>query len=71
MTYATKTLRQQYRVRAHNIGSNAIRLVDEFFKYGIQDLVEYPLSGTWVKCKHYQWALTDLDRALDVMEKQK
>lgn len=70
MSLETKALRQQYRVKAHIIGSNAIKLVDEFFKSGIEDMVEYPICGSWVKCKHYKWTLTDLDRALYEMQKQ-
>lgn len=65
MTYTTKTLRQQYRVRAHNIGSNAIRLVDDFFKSGIDDMV-FMRSISLI-----DWSLADLDRALDAMESQK
>jgi len=55
---ANKTLRQRYRVKAHIIGSNAIKLVDEFFDtpIGIVDSID---------CQIYEWTLTDLDRALD------
>lgn len=68
---ATKTLRQQYRVKAHNIGSNAIRLVNDFFKGGISDMIERPIGRGWVKCTHCDWTLTDLDRALDEMRAAK
>lgn len=71
MSLETKTLRQQYRVKAHSIGDNAIRLVNDFFKCGITDIVEYPIGGSWVKCKSYEWTLTDLDGALYEMEKVK
>ena len=42
-----------------------------FFKCGITDIVEYPIGGGWVKCKSYEWTLTDLDGALYEMEKVK
>lgn len=69
MTYATQSLRQQYRVKAHTIGSNAIKLVDEFFKSGIADTIEKPI-GDFICVGTYDWTLTDLDRALYEMQKQ-
>ena len=71
MTYANKTLRQQYRVKAHAIGSTAIRLVDKIFKRGIDDDIEKPIGGGWVEVSCHQWTLSDLDRALDEMGKVK
>jgi len=71
MTYANKTLRNEYRVKAHEIGSNAIKLVDDFFKCGIDDDIEKPIGGGWVEVSCHQWTLTDLDRALDEMGKVK
>lgn len=70
MSLETKTLRQQYRVKANIIGSNAIKLVDEFFKSGIADTIEKPI-GDFICVGTYDWTLTDLDVALDEMEKLK
>lgn len=66
MTYANKTLRNEYRVKAHEIGSNAIKLVDDFFKCGIDDTVFNMPTIFWG-----EWTLTDLDRALDEMSGNK
>ena len=63
MTYANKTLKQQYRVKAHYIGSNAIKLVDDFFNGNLRDRV-----GGF---RSFDWKLTDLDRALNEMSKSK
>lgn len=72
MTYATKTLRQQYRVIAHSIGSNAITLVNDYFLFGVQDdVINKSSKHPFVDCNEYQWTLTDLDRALDAMEELK
>lgn len=64
MTYANKTLRNEYMKKAQDIGSNAINLVKEFFDtpLGVIDLVGYQF--------HY-WTLTDLDRALYQMNGNK
>lgn len=61
---ANKTLRNEYMKKAQDIGSNAINLVKEFFDtpLGIVDC-----AGHYLFC----WTLTDLDRALDEMEKAK
>lgn len=63
MTYANKTLRNEYMGKAQDIGSNAINLVKEFFDtpLGIVDSI-----GVY---QMYEWTLTDLDRALDEMGK--
>lgn len=64
MTYANKTLLNEYMKKAQDIGSGAITLVNEYFDVsgGIEDKV----NGDY-----HQWTLTDLDRALDEMEKLK
>lgn len=64
MTYTNKTLRNEYMDKAQDVGSNAINLVKEFFDtpLGIVDSIDYQM---------YEWTLTDLDRALDEMEKVK
>lgn len=58
MTYANKTLRNEYMSKAQDIGSNAINLVKEFFdtQLGVVDSIDYQM---------HEWTLTDLDRALD------
>ena len=66
MTRETKALRDKYMMRAHDIGSNAIKLVNEFFNFGICDTVTY-LYGIATCLDEYQWTLSDLDRALDAM----
>ena len=65
MTYANKTLRNEYMSKAQDIGSNAINLVKEFFDtpLGIVDSIDgYQM---------YEWTLTDLDRSLDEMGRVK
>lgn len=71
MTYANKTLRNEYRVKAHGIGGNAINLVNDFFKCGIDDDIEKPIGNGWVEVSCHQWTLTDLDGALDEMGRVK
>ena len=66
MTHATKALRDKYMMRAQYIGSNAIKLVNEFFNLGIYDTVTY-LYGIATCLDEYKWTLSDLDRALDAM----
>lgn len=62
MTYTTKTLRNEYMEKAQDIGTNAIRLVRDYFNYRVTDFVDG---------KPVDWTLTDLDRALDEMGKVK
>lgn len=71
MGFANKQLRNQYRVRAHNIGSSAIRLVNDFFSSGIEDNISIPIGSGWVESSWRKWTLTDLDRALYEMGKAK
>ena len=66
MISTTKTLRDKYMMRAQDIGSNAIKLVNEFFNFGIYDTVTY-LYGIATCLDEYKWTLSDLDRALDAM----
>lgn len=69
MTYANKTLRNEYMGKAQDIGSGAIRLVSDFFSNGIADTIEKPI-GDFICVGTYDWTLTDLDRALYEMQKQ-
>lgn len=64
MTYANKTLRNEYMKKTQDIGGGAITLVNEYFDVigGIEDKV----NGDY-----FQWILNDLDRALDEMGKVK
>ena len=69
---AQKSLRRQYMKKAHNIGSNAIRLVNDYFLFGVQDdVINKASKYPFVDCTECQWTLTDLDRALDAMEEVK
>ena len=63
MTYANKTLRNEYMKKAQDIGSGAIRLVSDFFSNGIADTIEKPI-GDFICVGIYEWTLTDLDRRL-------
>lgn len=67
MTYTTKTLRNEYMKKAQDIGSNAIRLVNDFFSDKVIDIV----TPDRVNVSFIGWTLTDLDRAIDEMEKVK
>ena len=67
----TKTLHQQYRIRAHKIGDNAVKLVDDFFRGGIHDEIETSAGRSFTVTKIKQWTIDDLDRVLDVMERAK
>ncbi len=70
MTLQTKELRNEYMDKAQDIGSGEIRLVNNFFSNGIADTIEKPI-GDFICVGIYEWTLTDLDRALDEMEKAK
>lgn len=68
MTYENKTLRNEYMKRAQDIGSGAIRLVNDFFLFGIRDdVINYKSKLPFVAHDEEKWTLTDLDRALDEM----
>lgn len=72
MTYTTKTLRNEYMKKAQDIGSNAIRLVNYFFLFGIRDdVINHKSKFPFVAHDEEKWTLTDLDRALDEMGKVK
>lgn len=69
---ASKTLRNEYMDKAQDIGSNAIRLVNDFFLFGIRDdVINYRSHFPFVAHYERKWTLNDLDRALDEMEKVK
>lgn len=69
---AQKTLREKYMVRAIDISSGAIRLVNDYFLFGVQDdVINKTSKYPFVDCNECQWTLTDLDRALDAMEEVK
>ena len=70
MLFERKTLRANYMLKAIDIGSNAIKLVDDFFSNGIQDNIEKS-TGCFICVGTYDLTLTDLDRALDEMGKLK
>lgn len=65
---AAKRSRNEYMKKAQDIGSNAIRLVNDFFSdEGVADNIDYLAYGVaWCYDLH-EWTLTDLDRALDEM----
>ena len=64
MTNTTKILRAKYMLKAIDIGSNAIRLVDDFFNFKTTDTVTAGFTDLY-----FHWTLSDLDRALDAMSK--
>ena len=66
MISTTKMLRAKYMLKAIDIGSNAIKLVNEFFNFGIYDEIYLP-PGKSFDIKLIKWTLSDLDRALDAM----
>lgn len=59
--------KQQYRLRAIQIGDNAVRLVEDFFKQGIADVIGKSIGGGWGEEEIIWWTVDDLDRALSVM----
>ena len=62
------TLKTEYLKRAIDTGNkNAVNLVREFFDGGVFDFT-FIGRGICVDVDKIQWTLTDLDRALDVME---
>lgn len=65
---ANKTLRNEYMSKAQDIGSNAIKLVNDFFSIGIQDNIDYLAYGVPWCYEICEWTLADLDRALDAIK---
>lgn len=60
--------RKYYYQIAKNIGDNAVRLVNDFFLFGIiDDVINYKSNKPFVDSKDFMWTLNDLDRALDEM----
>lgn len=54
--------------KAQDIGSNAIRLVNDFFLFGIRDdVINHKSKFPFVSHDEEKWTLTDLDRALNEM----
>lgn len=61
---SNKILRAKYMLKAIDIGSNAIRLVDDFFNFKTTDTVTAGFTDLY-----FHWTVSDLDRALDAMSK--
>jgi hypothetical protein len=65
------TLKAEYLKRALGTGNkNAVNLVREFFDGGVFDFTIIR-RGIFADIDKIQWSLTDLDKALDVMEQSK
>lgn len=70
--YEIRKARKHYNQIAESIGKNAVRLVNDFFLFGIRDdVINYKSSFPFVSNNEYSWSFDDLDRALDEMRKFK
>lgn len=67
------TLKAEYLKRAIDTGNkNAVNLVREFFDGGVADNLTATYRGCWgFSIGSFEWSLSDLDRALNVMEQSK
>ena len=64
-----KSEKKKYFNRAERIGFNAVRLVNDFFTFGIRDdVINYKSKFPFVDSAECKWSIGDLDRALKLME---
>lgn len=69
---AKKSERKKYFNRAEAIGFNAVRLVNDFFTFGISDdVINYKSKFPFVDVVECKWSVDDLDIAISLMEEDK
>lgn len=67
-----RSARRKYFNRANAIGDNAVRMVTDFFLFGINDdIINHKSKYPFIDVTEYWWSIDDLDRALNAMESMK